>query len=172
MAAYKVMRARNGQAALEYILVGGGIVFPLIFMIVFLSQLLWTWHSAVEWTRDGARYAATHCFQNNGENVRAYMRTRVPVHMDQQEFQSGTADIQINYYARNPETGQLEDFQCAGGDCSVECVPDVVSIRISGYQFRRFVGYMNLQPIEMPSFLTSVPMESAGCDPESGTCTP
>ena len=86
-------RGQSGQAATEYVVASAGVLIPVTFMIVFTAQLLWTWHSAVEWTREGARYAATHCFSNGGDNVRSWMRSHVPPHMDQQEFQAGTAEI-------------------------------------------------------------------------------
>jgi hypothetical protein len=165
-------RNQRGQATLEFVLTTAGIVFPITFMIIFTAQMLWTWHSAVEWTREGARYAATHCYQGAGENVRNWMRTHVPVHMDQLEFSGGTAEILINYYSRNVETGSLEDFACDGSECSAECVPDAVSIRVTGYQYRTFLTYLGLPPIQMPNFLTSTNIESAGCDPESGECQP
>lgn len=163
---------QSGQASMEYVVASAGVLIPVTFMIVFTAQMLWTWHSAVEWTREGARYAATHCYSNGGENVRSWMRSHVPVHMDQQEFQSGTAEILINYYSRNPETGTLEEFSCDGGDCSTECVPDAVTIRVSGYEFRTFMNFLGLPPVQMPNFMTSMPIEGAGCDPETGTCQP
>lgn len=165
-------RREGGQAALEYAIASAGVLIPVTFMLVFTAQLLWTWHSAVEWTRDGVRYAATHCYQNGGANVRSWMRSHVPVHMDQQEFSSGTAEIQIDYYSRNAETGALEVFACDGGDCSTECVPDAVTIRVNGYRFQMFMSYLGLPAIQMPNFMTSSPIESAGCDPETGTCQP
>lgn len=165
-------RRQGGQAAVEYAIVSAGVVIPVIFMLVFTAQMLWTWHSAVEWTREGTRYAATHCFQNGGGNVLAWMRSHVPVHMDQQEFSSGTAEIQVSYYTRNADTGSLEDFACDGGDCSTDCVPDAVTVRVTGYSYRTFLNYLGLAPIQMPNFMTSMPIESAGCDPEAGTCQP
>jgi hypothetical protein len=162
---------QRGQSSVEFVLTSAGVVFPLTFMIIFTAQLLWTWHSAVEWTREGARYAATHCYQG-GENVRNWMRTHVPTHMDQQEFAGGTADITINYYTRNVESGALEDFSCDGSQCSADCIPDAVSVSITGYQFRHFMSYLGLPPVQMPSFLTSMPIESAGCDPDAGECLP
>ena len=163
---------QRGQAALEYIIVAGGVVLPMTFMIIFTAQLLWTWHSVVEWTRDGARYAATHCFQNGGENVRTYMRTHVPVNLDQLEFQAGGATIEVNYFQRDVDTGTLTEFNCSGGDCSTECVPDAVTIRITGYEFRAFMASLGLPPVALPNFQTSLPIESSGCDAELGTCTP
>ncbi|MBM3785364.1 MAG: pilus assembly protein [Acidobacteria bacterium] len=165
-------RARQGgQAASEFVITSAGVVFPLTFMIIFTAQLLWTWHSAVEWTRDGARYAATHCY-NGGANVRTYMQNNVPVHMDRQEFAGGTAEVQVNYYTRNVETGVLEDFSCEGGDCSTDCVPDAVTVRVTGYEFRHFMSYLGLPPVQMPNFMTSMPIESACCDPLTGECQP
>lgn len=171
-----VTRARRatqgGQAAAEYAIVSAGVLLPVTMMLVFTAQLLWVWQSAVEWTREGARYAATHCYQSGGDNVRNWMRTHVPVNLDQQEFSAGTAEIQLNYYTRNAETGALEEFACSGGDCSTECVPDAVTVRITGYSYRTFLNYLGLPPVQMPNFMTSLPIESAGCDPEAGTCLP
>ena len=31
-------------------------------MVIFVAEMLWVWHSVVDFTRDGARYAATHCW--------------------------------------------------------------------------------------------------------------
>jgi len=165
-------RSQSGQAATEYVIISAGVLLPVTMMLVFTAQILWTWHSAVEWTREGARYAATHCYQNGGGNVANWMRTHVPVHMDQQEFAAGTAEIQVTYYRRNAETGLLEDFTCDGGDCTTECVPDAVTIRVAGYQYRTFLNYLGLPPLQMPNFMTSMPIESAGCDPEAGVCMP
>jgi hypothetical protein len=92
--------------------------------------------------------------------------------MDQQEFTSGTAEIQIDYYSRNAETGALETFACDGGDCSTTCVPDAVTIRVTGYSYRTFMNYLGLPAVQMPNFMTSMAIESAGCDPEQGTCLP
>ena len=41
--------ARAGQAALEFALLYTAVVLPLTFMIVFVSQMLWTWHSVGWW---------------------------------------------------------------------------------------------------------------------------
>jgi hypothetical protein len=161
----------GGQATLEYALLTAGIIIPTIFGIIFLAQLLWVWHSAVEWTRDGARYAATHCWQAGGSNVLTYMMSNVPVNIDQAQFQSGPAQAVVSFYSRDPTSGALTDFTC-DTECSSACVPDAVTVQVTDYQFSRFVGYLKLQPITMPPFLTSLPVEGAGCDPEQGSCTP
>ena len=165
---------RRGQAVLEYALLYAGVILPLTFGIVFVAEMLWVWHSVVEFTRDGARYAATHCWQADGQNVIQYMQTHVPRTIDMDQLKGvGTAPAQIvvNYFSRDPDSGSLTDFTC-DGECSVDCVPNVVTVRITGYEFRRFVDFLKLPPVAMPEFPTTLPIESAGCDPEQGTCLP
>ena len=163
---------RSGQAALEFAFLYAGVLLPLTFGIVYVAQMYWVWHSMTEFTREGARYAATHCWESRSSNVRDYMQSHVPVNIDKLQFQSGgSATINIDYFSRDPATGQLTAFQCQG-DCSATCVPDTVTVSVTNYEFRRFVSYFNLPPIQMPSFPTSVAVEGNGCDPEQGTCTP
>jgi hypothetical protein len=162
---------KSGQALLEFALVYVGVVVPLTFGIIFLSEMLWTWHSVVELNRDVARYAATHCYQGDTQNVISYMQTHVPRMIDQEQFQQGQATLAVNYFARDPDTGQLTPFSC-DGDCSIDCIPDAVSVSIRDYQFKHFLDYLKLQPITIPPFTTSLPIESAGCDPQQGSCQP
>lgn len=169
--ARRTSERRRGQALLEFALVYVGVVVPLTFGIIFLSQMLWVWHSVVELNRDVARYAATHCFQSDTQNVITYMQTHVPRMVDQQQFQQGQATLLVQYLARDPDSGQLTPFSC-DGDCSVNCVPDAVTVSISDYQFKHFLDFLKLPPITMPPFTTSLPIESAGCDPQQGNCLP
>lgn len=164
--------AECGQATIEWALSFTSIVLPLTFMIIFGAQMVWAWHSVSEITRDGARYAATHCWDGSGQNVVGYMRTHVPVNVDVDQFTGGQVDIQVQYFSRNPDTGELEDFACEGATCSTECVPDAVTVRVQGYEFRRLFPYLGLPPVPAPDFHTSVAIESAGCDPEAGSCLP
>ena len=163
---------RSGQATVEYAILYAGIILPLTFGVVFAAELLWVWHSVVDFTREGARYAVTHCWTANGDNVLTYMRTHVPRMIDQNQFQQGQAQIAVRYFSRDPDTGSLVDFTCGSGECSVDCIPDAVTVSISSYQFRRFGNLLALPPIDIPDFRTSLPMESAGCDPEQATCLP
>jgi len=137
--------------------------------------MYWVWHSMVEFTRDGARYAATHCFQTDTQNVVTYMQTHVPVNIDLAQFQvGGAAQINVVYQQLDPAgTGTLGPMQC-DGTCSTDCVPDAVTVSISNYQFRRFVGYLNLPPVVLPPFPTSVSVQSNGCNGDNGqvVCNP
>ncbi len=164
-------RTQSGAVTAEYALAFTAIVLPLTFAIVFTAQLLWIWHSVGDWSRDGARYASTHCWQAAGDNVQSFMRANVPAMVDRDQFRDGTVDLSIQYFAKDPNSGLLSAFSC-DAECSTQCVPDTVTIAVRNYQFRTFVQYLGLAPISMPEFQTTVPMESAGCDPEQGTCTP
>jgi hypothetical protein len=155
---------------MEFAITFALITLPLTFAIIFTSQLLWVWHSVVEFTREGARYASTHCAAGGGENVAAYMRQHVPVTIDRDQFAQGGATIEIDYYQRNPDTGQFETFACDGAECSSECVPDAVTVRVTGYEFRRVLTSLGVPPVPLPDFRATLPMESAGCTPDSSEC--
>jgi hypothetical protein len=165
-------RRDTGQATVEFAILFAAVIAPLTFAIAYTAQMLWVWHSVVEFTRDGARYAATHCWQPGGDNVLTYMRSNVPRMIDMDQFAGGAAEIQIEYSSRDADTGQLVEFACNSGECSTGCIPDAVSVQIVNYEFRRFVGFLGLPPVGIPTFKTSAPMESAGCDPEQGVCLP
>jgi len=164
--------SESGQATVEYALTFAGIMMPMTFMIIFTAQLLWVWHSIVDYTRAGAHYATTHCWQASADNVTAYMRANVPAMVDQDQFRNGSAELTVRYFSRDPDTGALVDFTCDGGDCSTSCVPDAVTVSVSNYQFTRFMSFLGLPPVALPDFRTSMPMEGAGCDPEQMVCLP
>ena len=118
------MRRGAGQASIEFALLYGAVILPLTFMVVFVSEMLWVWHSVVDFTRDGANYAATHCWMGDGSNVNTYMTTHVPRMIDMEKFQNGEAGLQISYFSLDPATGQLTPFVCASGaDCSAAAFP-------------------------------------------------
>jgi len=161
-------KRRRGQATVEFALLYGTVMVPLLFGIIYVAQLLWVWHSIVEFTRDGARYAATHCWEAGGLNVMQYMQANVPPNIDQIEFQSGgSAQINVQYFQVDPTSGQLGDFGgCAAGSL---CEPDAVTVSVTGYQFQHYV--LLLKSIAIPPFPTSQAMGSAVYD-QTGVCTP
>lgn len=156
-------RTRAGQQLVEFAISYAFLFLPLSMMIIFTGQLLWVWHSAVEFTRLGARYASTHCYQAGGSNVITYMRANVPPMTDRDTFRDGSAELEVTYYQRDAATGELGEFTCAGSDCTRECAPDMVRVRIVNYQFRGLQSYFGLPPVSLPNFQTSLPVESAGC---------
>jgi hypothetical protein len=123
----------------------------------------------VEFTRDGARYAATHC-ATDGSNVISYMQSNVPGNVDQTEFQSGgNAQISVQYFQSDPSNpGGLVAFACVSGSL---CEPDAVTVSINNYQFQHYVDL--LKSVTMPPFPSSQAMGGAGYDQlNSGVCTP
>jgi hypothetical protein len=156
---------------MEFAIIYSFIILPLGFMLIFVAEMLWIWHSVVDFTRDGANYAATHCWQSDGDNVSKYMTSHVPLMIDMDQFISGAAGIAVSYYQRDPTSGSLSDFSCDSGDCTTNCIPDVVSVSITGYQFTRFSGFFRLPAVPLPDFHATMPMGGAGCD-ETGTCLP
>jgi len=164
-------KATSGQAVTEFALLYSAVIVPLVFMCIFVAQMLWVWHSVVDFTRDGARYAATHCWMADSGNVLQYMQSHVPLMIDQNQFQTNGALIQIQYFQRDPASGALSAFSGNSGECSAGCIPDAVSVGVANYQFFRFSTFMKLPPVTIPPFTTNVAMESAGCD-ESGNCLP
>jgi len=158
------MKRRSGQATLEFAILYAGVILPLTFMLIFVSQMLWIWHSVCDFTRDGARFAATSCWMADSSNVIGYMQAHVPAMIDQNQFQTGGASIGVSYFQRDPLTSALLPFACQSAECSAACVPDAVSVSITNYQFTRFSGFFRLPAVTIPPFTFSLPMESAGLD--------
>ena len=163
--------ANSGQTTVEFALTYLGVVLPLTFGLAFISQLLWVWHSVNEFTRQGASYASTHCWEGSASNVLDFMHANVPAMVDQNQFRDGPVEINVTYFAKDPTSGSLTPFQC-DSDCSISCVPDTVTVSVLGYTYRTFIPNLGLPPVPLPDFRTSAPMESAGCDPEQGVCLP
>jgi hypothetical protein len=167
------MKGRNaaGQSALEFVLMLGGVLLPTTLALIFTSQILWVWHSVNEFTREGASYASTHCWDPAGNNVLQFMLANMPPMIDNQQFQNGPAQISITYQGEDPNNpGQLLPFP-SGADCSISCVPDTVTVTVAGYQFSTFVTALGLPPVTIPNFQTSLPVESAGFTQDNpGTC--
>ena len=169
--AERKFKRRSGQVTAEFALLFTGVLVPTIVGITFVSQMLWVWHSVNDWTRQGAGYAITHCWEASTQNVLDFMTQNVPLMAYQQQFQDGTATITVSYFSVDPTTGILTPFAC-DGDCSSACIPDRVTVSVSGFQFGAFFTYLGLPPVTMPTFQASAAMESAGCDPEQGVCLP
>ena len=83
---FHVKQRRGGQATIEFALLYGAAILPLTFMAIFVSEMLWVWHSVVDFTRAGANYAATHCWMGAASNVTGYMPTHVPRMIDMDKF--------------------------------------------------------------------------------------
>jgi hypothetical protein len=160
-------RRARGQALIEFAVMYSAVVLPMTFMVIFVAEMLWIWHGVGEFTRDGARFAATHCYQADSSNVIAYMQSHVPPVIDQAQFQNGQVTIQVQYFSSAAD-GSLTAF-AQPPECG-DCLPDSVSVSVANYQFTRLAGFLRLPPVTMPSFTTNLPMESAGFQDASGVC--
>jgi len=166
----RARRAGSGQAAMEFALLYSAVILPFTLILIFVSEMLWTWHTAVDFTRSIAQFAATHCWQadNSGSNVIGWATSHVPPMIDRDQFQSNAAGITVAYFTQNADGSQtaFDGGTCNGG----ACVPDLVSVSISSYRFTRLSSFFRLGDVIMPAFTTVVPMESCGYQDASGVC--
>ena len=72
--ALRTPHSAMGQATVELAPVMMTVLVPVTFGLLIFAEAAWTYHSLVTLTRQGARYAATHCWQEIG---RASCRERV-----------------------------------------------------------------------------------------------
>ncbi|HYR90687.1 MAG TPA: TadE/TadG family type IV pilus assembly protein [Terriglobia bacterium] len=166
------LRSCRGQATVETALVLVVGILPLTFGLIAFAEIAWTYHALATLTRQGARYAGTHCWQDSsGSNVVSWMQANAPAFPDRPQLATGGVQIQVNYWTHDPATHQSLPFSCAAG-CSAQCVPDSVTVSISQYQFSHFFTLLGLQPLQVPTFSTTVEMESAGGNPETAISSP
>lgn len=164
---------QRGQASVEFALVLIAGLIPLTFGLIAFAQLAWTYHSLATLTRQGARYAATHCWvDESGSNVVDWMAANAPPFIDRGRLSDGGAQIQVAYWTNDFTTHESTQFSCAAESCSPGCAPDAVTVSISGYQFRHLFTTLGLSPLTVPSFATTVSMESAGANQDGGTPEP
>lgn len=159
----------EGQATVETGLVLLFVMLPLMIGLIAFAELAWTYHALVTLTRQGAQYAATHCFQDTGgSNVVAWMQQNAPPFLDKPQLVGGQIQINVNYWTLDlPDqiSAPFDGSSCVVGSCTPECVPDAVTVGISGYTFQRLLPALGLQPLTVPAFSTTVEMESGGGDP-------
>lgn len=169
---FLIRRGSRGQATVEMALTLVFGIVPLTLALIGFAEITWTYHALATLTRQGARYAGTHCWQDSsGSNVVTWMQANSPPFPDRQQLSSGGIQIQVSYWMHDPVTHQSVPFTCGTG-CSGECVPDSVTVSISGYQFNHFLPMLGLQPLQVPPFSTTVEIESAGGNPETAVSAP
>jgi hypothetical protein len=147
-------------------------IIPLTLGLFAFAEIGWTYHVLKTLTRQGAQYASTHCWVDTvGSNVVSWMQANAPPFIDRPLLSSGGIQIEVSYWMHDPVTHQSMPFFCAAS-CSPECVPDSVTVSIRGYQFRHFLPMLGMEPLEVPPFSTTVGIQSAGGDPETGISSP
>jgi hypothetical protein len=99
------------------------------------------------------------------------MQANAPAFPDKPLLQSGGIQIEVSYWTHDLESHQTVPFTCGAG-CSPDCVPDSVTVSITGYEFNHFFPLLGLPPLQVPPFSTTIPVESAGANPETATSLP
>lgn len=166
-------RKTSGQATIEMALILMTVLLPITLGLYAIADLVWTYHALVSITRQGAKYAATHCYEDDaGSNVVNWMQVNSPAFLDRPQLASGAVGIQVNYWTHDLTAHASVPFACGGDTCSPQCIPDAVTVGISGYQFKHLLTLFGLQPLQIPSFATTVEFQGAGGDPETGISTP
>ncbi len=117
---------------MEFALVAA-LLFTLLFGVIEMGRLLWTWNAAVEATRHGARLAAV-CDQND-PRIRAAMTQRLPA--------LSAGQIVITYL--NPPAA---DNTCTTADCKA------VRVALSGLTHQTLIPFLPLK-LALPAFATT-----------------
>lgn len=166
------MKGKRGAATVEMALALMAGVVPLTLGLIVFTEIAWTYHALATITREGARYAATHCYQDSaGSNVVNWVQANAPLFPDRALLASGGISIQVTYWTHDPLTNESVPPLCSAS-CSAQCVPDSVTVAITGYQFDHFLTTLGLQPLQVPPFSTTVEIQSAGADPETAISSP
>jgi len=148
------------------------VIVPITLGLIAFTEVAWTYHALAALTRQGARYAATHCWQDSlGSNVVTWIQNNAPAFPDRPQLQGGGIQIDVKYWTHDLDTHQSVPFEC-GGACSPDCVPDSVTVSVSGYQFNHFFPMLGLDPLQVPPFASTVEIESAGGNPETAASNP
>ncbi|MSO19457.1 MAG: pilus assembly protein [Acidobacteria bacterium] len=166
------MSGQRGQANVEFALVLIAGLIPLSLGLIAFAELAWTYHSLATLTRQGARYAATHCWVDDaGSNVITWMQNNSPPFLDRPRLSDGGAQIQVAYWTQDFATQESTQFS-GSESCSPGAAPDSVTVSISGYQFGHILPTLGFSPLSVPSFATTVEMESVGANQDGGTPEP
>jgi Flp pilus assembly protein TadG len=131
---------QEGAVAVEVALVMP-ILCLLLFGIVEMGRLLWTWNAAVEATRLGARLAVVCDVDRSlGAPIKSRMRTMLPL--------LANSNITIEYM--NPV--DTVDPSCTNDDCKA------ARVRLSGLTYTPIIPFMSLS-LSLPGFSTTLRKE-------------
>jgi Flp pilus assembly protein TadG len=131
---------QRGAAAIELALVMP-LLCLLLFGIVEMGRMLWTWNAAVEATRLGARLAVVcDVDRSAAAPIKGRMRTMLPLLTN--------ANITIEYM--NPV--DTVDPSCTNDDCKA------ARVRLSGVTYQPVIPFLPLS-VTLPPFSTSLRKE-------------
>ncbi|MDO8778828.1 MAG: pilus assembly protein [Burkholderiaceae bacterium] len=127
---------QRGVAAVEFAIVSS-LLFTVLFGVMEMGRLLWTWNAAVEATRYGARLAVV-C-DLNGSNIKSQMISRLP--------SLTTGNIVITYL--NPPAA---DNTCTAANCKA------VNVSLTNYTHNTIIPFVPLS-LTLPPFSTTLRKE-------------
>lgn len=131
---------QSGAVAIEFALVMP-LLCLLLFGIVEMGRLLWTWNAAVEATRLGARLAVVCDVDRSlGAPIKSRMRAMLPI--------LANTNITIEYM--NPV--DTVDPSCTNDDCKA------ARVRLSGLTYNTIIPFLPLS-LTLPAFSTSLRKE-------------
>ena len=131
---------QRGVAAVEFAIVAS-LLFTVLFGVMEMGRLLWTWNAATEATRLGARLAVV-CDINRSMNapIKLRMRDMLPALTD--------ANITISYF--NP--ANTVDSSCTNGTCKA------ARVSLSGFTHTTIIPFVPLS-LTLPPFSTTLRKE-------------
>ena len=128
--------AQRGVAAVEFALISS-LLFTLLFGVMEMGRLLWTWNAAVEATRLGARLSVV-CDIGDAD-IKTRMISRLPA--------LAATNISITYL--NPPAAPNT---CTAANCKA------VRVALSGYTHDTIIPFMPLS-LTLPAFGTTLRKE-------------
>ena len=139
------MTRRRPQRQAGVVAVEVALVMPLLCLLLFgiveMGRLLWTWNAAVEATRLGARLAVVCDVDRSlGAPIKSRMRTMLPL--------LANSNITIEYM--NPV--DTVDPSCTNDDCKA------ARVRLSGLTYTPIIPFMSLS-LSLPGFTTTLRKE-------------
>jgi Flp pilus assembly protein TadG len=137
--------SRRPQRQAGVVAVEVALVMPLLCLLLFgiveMGRLLWTWNAAVEATRLGARLAVVCDVDRSlGAPIKSRMRTMLPL--------LANSNITIEYM--NPV--DTVDPSCTNDDCKA------ARVRLSGLTYTPIIPFMSLS-LNLPGFSTTLRKE-------------
>jgi Flp pilus assembly protein TadG len=131
---------QRGTAAVEFAIVSS-LLFMLLFGMMEMGRLLWTWNAAVEATRLGTRLAVV-CDVDRSVNapIKTRMREMLPLLTN--------TNITIEYM----DPVDTVDATCTNADCKA------ARVRLSSVTYTTIIPFVPLS-ITMPAFTTTLRKE-------------
>ena len=129
---------QQGAAAVEFALIAS-LLFMLLFGVIEMGRLLWSWNAAVEATRYGARLAVVCDLSSSSQTfIKTKMITRLAV--------LASSNIVITY---SPTPGGVA---CTAATCTS------VNVALTGYTYKTIIPFVPLS-VTLPAFGTTLRKE-------------